>query len=77
MNEYNKAIAEAEKIIAEYPRKELSLSCLQVARDMSVGISNVLKAVIPFDEIRQGERIDFPYVILKALQVDDDHLTLE
>lgn len=77
MKEYNKAKAEAQRIIAEYPRKELKLSCLQVARDMSVGISNTIKSVIPFDEIRQGERIDFPYVILKALQVDDDHLTLE
>lgn len=76
-NKNSIANAEAKKIIAEYPRKELFVSCLQVARDMSVGISNTLKAIIPFEEIRQGERIDFPYVILKALQVDDDHLTLE
>lgn len=77
MNENSKAIAEAEKIIAQYPRKDLNISCCQVARDMSVGISNIEKATISFDEIRQGERIDFPFVILKALQVTEDHLSIK
>lgn len=43
MNENTKAIEDAERIIAEYPRKELTVGCCQVARDMSVGISNIEK----------------------------------
>ena len=77
MNENTKAIEDAERIIAEYPRKELTVGCCQVARDMSVGISNIEERAIPFDEILQGVRIDFPYVILKALQVAEAHLVIE
>lgn len=77
MNGNTQAIADAERIIAEYPRKELAVGCCQVSRDMSVGISNIEEKAIPFDEIHRSERIDFPYVILKALQVTEDHLVIE
>lgn len=76
MNDNTKAIADAERIIAEYPRRNLTISCCQVSRDMSVGISNIEEKTISFDGIRQGERLDFPFVILKPLQVAEGHLVI-
>ena len=45
------ANAEAERIIADYPRKELIVKYCTNSRDMSVSIASSESAVIPFSEI--------------------------
>lgn len=50
--------AEAERIIAEYPRRELVVVFLNRMRDMSIVNVDRSQAVIPYNEIHKGEVLD-------------------
>lgn len=74
------ANAEAERIIADYPRKELIVKYCTNSRDMSVSIVSSESAVIPFSEIRKGELGDSSTILnlgIKVVDITEDRLELE